>query len=321
VSLVVARNEPAAPAREVVAGSFNASSTASVRDAAHPADKRANARKPAAGAAAAGAGAAAGATPNPGDAGGSATGAADPSGSTPAATHAHPDTAAAGNAAPADASADGVTKIPVHAAKAGEWQLDVESRVDGALLGDASGSATLYADEPQTDGAEQRFVPRGRPLGMFAASTVRTPAQGRYLAVLELTGEPGRRLLGAAPVSDVPSSWRVGDRWTWRLVAEDKRTTLDAALTLVGRETLTLKDGKTQVEVVRVDQAMTLAGDRSENVARKVWFAPSLGVPVRIEEHVTGTDTAGRAVDRQTTADLTSTEPTTASIVPDQPSG
>jgi hypothetical protein len=187
------------------------------------------------------------------------------------------------------------------------------------LLDDGTGEARLYTDEPKTEGAEQRFVPRGRPLGAFGAATVRTLAQGRYLSSIELVGESSRPLLPAAAVVDVPSSWHPGEQWTWRFVAEDKATTLDATITMVGRENFTMKDGKTQVEVVRLDQAITISGDRSITLQRKVWFAPSLGVPVRVEESAAGTDTSGRPVDRQTTADLVTTEPSDYSIIPDQP--
>ena len=215
------------------------------------------------------------------------------------------------------ASPDGSpTTMTVRPAKAGDWTLRVESHAEGALLGDDSGESRLSVGEAAADGT-QRFDARDGPaLGVFGAYTARVVSQGRYLTELQLRGEPGRRFVAAVPVLDVPSTWRAGDRWTWRLTAADGGTSLEAASSVVGRETITLADGETEVETVRVDSTFVLGGDRSITVTRKLWFSPSLGVPVRTEERSTGTDQDGRSVARDATIQLAATEPGSTSVFP-----
>jgi hypothetical protein len=212
------------------------------------------------------------------------------------------------------ASSDGpATTMAVHPAKAGNWPMQVEARADGTLFPADSGDAHLVAGEAAADGT-QRFDPQDGPtLGTVAGYTSRVVHDGRYLTELELRGQPGRRFVAAVPVLDVPSTWRPGDRWSWRLTAEDGKTTIDATSTVVGRETATLADGRTQVDAVRIDATIVLSGDRSITVTRKLWFAPSLGVPVRTEEHSSGTDQTGRSVTRDATIQLAATEPGTTS--------
>lgn len=206
--------------------------------------------------------------------------------------------------------------MAVRPAKAGDWALRVESHAEGALLGDDSGDSSLSVGEAAADGT-QRFDARDGPaLGSFGAYTARVVSQGRYLTELQLRGEPGRRFVASVPVLDVPSTWRPGDRWTWRLTAADGGTFLEATSSVVGRETVTLADGKTEVETVRVDSTFTLGGDRSITITRKLWFSPSLGVPVRTEERSTGTDKDGRSVARDATIRLAATEPGSTSVVP-----
>ena len=225
-------------------------------------------------------------------------------------------TGSAGSGSVAASPEGSPTTMTVRTAKAGDWALRVESRAEGALLGDDSGDSHLSVGQAAADGT-QRFDARDGPaLGVFGAYTARAVSQGRYLTELELRGEPGRRFVAAVPVLDVPSTWRPGDRWTWRLTAADGRTSLGATSSVVGRETITLADGETEVETVRVDSTFVLGGDRSITVSRKLWFSPSLGVPVRTEEHSTGTDKDGRSVARDATIQLAATEPASTSVVP-----
>ena len=222
-------------------------------------------------------------------------------------------TAGSGSGTVAASPDDPPTTMAVETAEPGGWALRVESRAGGVLLDDDSGDSRFFVGDATSE-RTQRFDAAGGPaLGMFGAYTARVVSQGRYLTELELRGEPGRRFVAAVPVLDVPSTWRPGDRWSWRLVADDGKTTLDATSSVVGRDHVTLADGRTQVETVRVDSTYVLGGDRSVTVTRKLWFSPSLGVPVRVEERSSGTDQSGRSAARDATMQLAATEPGSAS--------
>jgi hypothetical protein len=245
------------------------------------------------------------------DSGAGGTGSGSGSGSGAGSAPGSSGTGAAGSGAGTVASSsDGSpTTMSARTAKPGDWVLRVESRAQGVLLADDSGDTRVHAGQATSEGV-QRFDAAGGPgLGLFGAYTTRVNTQGRHLTELDLRGEPGRRFVSAAPVLDVPSTWRPGDRWAWRLAAEDGRTTVEATSSVVGREVVTLPDGRTEVETVRVDSTFVLGGDRSVTVTRKLWFSPSLGMPVRTIERSTGTDAGGRAVDRDVVIQLTATEP------------
>lgn len=211
--------------------------------------------------------------------------------------------------------AEGESRVELRPAAPGDW-LGTARVIDRTgLLGEAEQTVeTRTAVGPETSGA-QRIDVDGNVLAL-AGETVRYDGLGRRSFVLDVwTGDAEPvRFTSQDGFLAVPTVIRAGSSWSWAGQSTDRRTSLDASLRLIGQRRVTYAEDR-EIDVIDYEQTVTIGGDRSLTITRKVAFAPEIGLPVRIDEETKGTSAAGSTIDRSVVFELTSSEPAPKPVV------
>ncbi|HVM10742.1 MAG TPA: hypothetical protein VM345_19935 [Acidimicrobiales bacterium] len=210
------------------------------------------------------------------------------------------------------AGAEGAPAAPrrfeLRHARPGEWSARATITEGTTLVGPRESAVEArYRVGPSTSGAQRVDA----PYLMITSELVRYDGPGRraFELLVATGGRAPLRFRSAAGFVDVPVAEPDGAVWTWSATSDDRRTSLDATLRLVGAGTRTVGATGRSVDVVEYTVDISLGGDHSMRIARHVWFAPELGLPLVVDERVNGTDGAGSAVDRRVVVELERDEP------------
>lgn len=221
----------------------------------------------------------------------------------------------AGAAPPVVAAGDGSrpaeseSRVELAPAAPGDWFATARVTDRTGLLGDNDQTVEIrVVVGPHTAGA-QRIDVEGSVIAL-SGETVRYDGPGRRAFVLDVwTGDAERvRFTSQDGFLAVPSLVRPGSSWSWAGESGDRRTSLDSSLRLLGIRRATVAGGR-ELDVVDYEQAITLGGDRSLTITRRVTFAPEIGMPVSITEETKGTNATGSPLDRTVVFELSGTEP------------
>ena len=200
-------------------------------------------------------------------------------------------------------------ELKLQPAAAGRWlaALTWEER-DALDEFQQSGESSVYlhAYEPGADGQLLELEPS---MTDVIGEVAIYDQSGRRLRELRLRTTRGTVAFRSPEgFLEIPRTLRIGESWTWSGASEDAGTTLDATTKVVAFDEFALQDG-TRVEAVEYEWVATIGGDRSMRIERHVWFAPSLGVHVRIEEVATGTKLDGSPYEKRSEVHLVHAAP------------